>query len=132
MRRVPRYIGAAGAVIVPDHRRAFAAAGPVVASVIRGIGERTAVGRRAGQYVVLVVHAAVDFHVGAVAIARHQYALLVERRSLVDVVADAGLVKRIAMEIANVLRDTVTFGAEPRPVADAVAGVHGRLTALSL
>src|SRR5579872_6757000 len=120
MRGVPGGVGTARAVEVSEHGGAFAAAGPVVAGVIGGISERAAVRHGTGEHVVLVGH---------VADAIHFVTFFGERGSLGERVADAGLIERVAMEIAYVRSDAVAFRSEPGTLTDAVTCVDGGLSA---
>jgi len=123
MRGVPGSVGAAGAVKVSEHGGAVGAAGPIVAGVIGGVGERATVRRRTGEHVVLVGHVADTVYF---------VTLFAEGRGLGESVANAGLIQGVAVEIANVRRDAVALRAEPGAVTDAVTGVDGGLAAFGL
>ena len=86
----------------------------VAARVIRGVRVRAAVRLRAGEDVVLVRH---------VADAVDDRLLLAQRQLLPERVAHTGLLDRVAVELGDALRDALSAGVEPRPVADAVTRV---------
>src|SRR3989449_11332606 len=98
MRRVPRLRGVvvaqALAVVVPDHRRALAAARPVLARPVLARRERGAVRLRAGQDVV---------HVRLIAAPVDGLALLAQRRLLVQLVVGA-------VEVVDARRDYLALG----------------------
>src|SRR5436305_8827449 len=90
-----------------DNRRALGAVlRPVAAGLVAFRSERRAVRLRAGQNVV---------HVGIVAAAVDDFALLVERRLLADVV--------LPVQLDDVLGDDDALGVLPRTLADAVARI---------
>ena len=64
--------------------------------------------------------------VGLVAPAVDRLALFVERELLVDAVAVA---LNVAVQVGDVLSDDGSLGVVPRTIADAITGVHRRLTA---
>src|SRR6185503_13341958 len=109
MRRVPRLggivVAQAHAVVVADHRRAFAALRPVAAGEVL-VGDRAAFGRRAGEDVVAV---------RAVAAAVHGLALLVEAGLLAD--------PAVGVQVVDALRNLLALGVLPRALADPVARV---------
>src|SRR5206468_3385333 len=111
---VPRGVRSAGPVVMPQLGGAHAPARPVVAGAIGAVGERAAVGLRPGEHVV---------HVGLAADAVHLIALFGERRRLGQGIADAGLVERVTVQVAEVLRDAAPFGVVPRTVPDSIARV---------
>src|SRR5688500_2316688 len=84
--------------------------------MVSGVRVGTAVGSRTGENVMLVrfVANAVD-----------QFALLGERELFPERVAYARLLDGIAVQHASVGRDDLAAKVAPRPVADAVARVHG-------
>src|SRR6516162_3598879 len=90
-------------------RQGHAVRGPVVAGVIDAVGERPAVGVRAGQNVVLVTG--------------NLIAPCIQCGRALNVVAVALLV---AMEIGDTAGDQLTLGIVPGPVADAIARVQTR------
>src|SRR4051812_46190021 len=115
MRRVPGGVVAAIAVHMADHGVdvVVAVGGPVTAGMVVGTGDGTAEGIGAGQHVMLV---------RLVAAAGNAHAFLVQRRTLVDVVAVA---RDVAMQVGDVHRDDFALGIVPGAIADAVARVHG-------
>lgn len=119
MGRVPRGVAAAGPVEVADLDRAlFGAARVVLAGMVGGIGEGAAVRLRTGQDVVLV---------GRIAGALDGFLLLRNCRRPAQVVAEAGAVEGVAVQVGDILGDGGAAGVVPRPVADPVAGVDRRL-----
>ncbi|MCY1437422.1 hypothetical protein D9M71_535830 [compost metagenome] len=111
MRGVPRLgrriVAQTDAVVVADLGDTFATVGPVAARVVGAIGECRAVGLRAGQHVV---------HVGLVAAALDLLPVLIQSGLLVQVV--------LAVQLREILGDDHALGVLPRPVADAITGVH--------
>ena len=123
MRGVPGSVGAAGAVKVSEHGGAVGAAGPIVAGVIGGVGERATVRRRTGEHVVLVGH---------VANAIHFVTLFGKGGGLGEGVADAGLIQSVAVKIGHVRGNAIAFRAEPGTVTNAVTSVDRGRSALGL
>src|SRR6267378_2124826 len=112
MRRVPRDVAAAGAVVVTELRGA-AAGGvgrPVAAGVILAVGERRTVELRAGEHVVAVRR---------VADAVDHLPLLGERGRLLNVVPAPRLLERVAVQVGDVLRDAGALRVVPRSAAGA-------------
>ena len=95
--------------MVADHRRAFAALRPVAAGGVDVADDGHAVRLRAGQHVV---------HVRRVAAAVDAVAALGQCRLLAQAVD--------AVKLLHVGGHDCSLGVRPRPLADAVAGVHGR------
>ena len=95
--------------MVPDHRHALAALGPVAASHVFAAGESGAVRLRAGEDVVLgrCVAAAVD-----------DVSLFGQRGLLVEIV--------VAVQLGNIAGNDDSFGVLPWTVADAIARVDRR------
>src|SRR5580704_8780491 len=108
---VPRRVAGAGAVGMADLGGAGAAAGPVVAGMVGAVRVGTAVGLRAGQHVV---------RIGGVAGPVDKLALLVERRLLEQVAAQARELDRVAVELGQVGRDRQLLGIVPGPLPDPV------------
>ena len=96
VRRVPRRVAAAGAIVMPELRRPRRAARPVAARVIGAVGVGAAVRLRSGEDVVLIRR---------IADTLDRLALLADRGRLVDVVAQTRLLDGVAVQIADVLRD---------------------------
>src|SRR6185369_10797705 len=118
VRRVPRRVAAAGAIVMPELGRPGRPTRPVAARVVGAVGVRAAVGLRSGEDVVLVRR---------IADTLDRLALLADGGRLVDVVAQTRLLDGVAVQIADVLCDAPAFGAVPRPRADAIACVDGSL-----
>src|SRR5262249_44535862 len=130
MRRIPRRVLATRPVAVAEHgagtiRRnvlvllwqSHGVRGPVVAGVIVAVGERTALGVRTGQDVVLVGRRP------------HTWNLVtfdIEGGGALDVVAVALLV---AMQIGDVAGDQLALDVVPGAGADAIARIDTRLGA---
>src|SRR5688500_5155250 len=114
---IPRGIGAAQPIVMADDRAfGIRAARPVVAGQRRRRADRQPPVRiRSGQDVVLV---------RLVADSLHLRTLLVERGRLADVVAVALIV---TVQVGDAGGDEHALGVVPRPVADTVAGIDGRL-----
>src|SRR5215468_1216096 len=104
MRRI--VVAQADAVGVAEHGGALAAARPVLAGVVFGIGEGGAVGLRAREDIV---------HVGRVAAAVDDGAFLGEVVLFREVIG--------AVQLGHVLGDDDAFGILPRALADAVARI---------
>ena len=66
--------------------------------------------------------------VGSVTRAFDRFALLGQNRGSREIVAKTGLLDGVAVQIGYVLGDAAALGVVPRPCADTVAGVDGRLT----
>src|SRR5262249_24801020 len=113
---VPRAVAAALLVGVSELRRALAIARPVVARVIGAVGVAAPVRLRAGQDVVLV---------GRVAHAVHGSAFFGERELLAEDIPEPGLLDRVAVQLADVLRHALPPGVVPGSVADPIARVDG-------
>src|SRR5687768_765991 len=99
-----------------DHDRPLPVARVVVARHILASGECAAVRLRAGEDVVLV---------RLVADAIHELALLADRGQLIDPVAEARLLERIAVQFGGVSRNLLAARVEPGACADAIARVDG-------
>ena len=116
MRRIPGFggivVAQALAVVVADHGRPLAAAGPVATGHIIATSKRPAIHLRAGQDIV---------HIRGVAPAIDGFALLGQRRLLVEIVR--------AVEFVHIFRNDHTFGIFPGPLPDAITGVERGLTA---
>src|SRR3954453_2526446 len=115
MRAVPRLrrlvVAQALTIGMADHRRALRARRPVLAGLVVTGGKGSAVGLRSREHVVAVrrVAAAID-----------DLALLAERGLLGEIVGRA-------VQVGDILGDHRALGVLPRPLADAVARVDGRL-----
>src|SRR5688572_7494255 len=109
---VPRLRGVvvaqADAVVMADHRAAVAALGPVAAGHVLVARNGAAVGLRAGEDVVAVRR---------IAAAVHRRALFVQSGLLVDAA--------VGVQVVDALGDLLALGVLPRPLADAVARIHG-------
>src|SRR6266487_3079444 len=82
VRRVPRRVAAAGAIVMPELGGAGRPARPVAARVVGAVGVGAAVGLRAGEHVVLIRR---------VADTLDRLALFADGGRLVDVVAQTRL-----------------------------------------
>src|SRR5262245_16354652 len=113
VRRVPRFRRVVVAqplpVVMADHGGALPALGPVAAGTILARRQRTAIGLRTRQDVMSV---------GRLGASVDRFALLAQRRLLVDLVVGA-------VQVVDVLRDHLALGVLPRPAADAVARIDG-------
>src|SRR5882762_187481 len=96
MRRVPGRVAATDAVRMSELGSARAAARPVVASVIGGIGVRLAIRLRTRQHIV---------RVGGVSDAVDHRALFIQRRLLKKIAAETGEFNRVPVEIGEILSD---------------------------
>ncbi len=120
------------AVRMADLSRTGAAAGPIIAGVIGGVGKGTAIGLRAGKNVVL--------NWREVALAADHLSILGTCGLLKQIAAALRLYQRVSMEFGEVLRNDGVLRlpqlckrpVEPRAGADTVAGVHRRLAGASL
>src|SRR5262245_9628074 len=101
---------------MPEHRGAFGAARPVLARPILTGGESRAVRLRASEDIVLV---------GLIAATVDRLSLLGERGLLVQLVTGA-------VQAGHAGGNRLALGVLPRTLADAIAGVGGRLTPLGL
>ncbi len=124
MRRIPGHIAAASAVKVTNLHRAFgSAAGVVSARMIRCIGKGASIRLRAGQDVVLI---------GRAARALGGFVLFRQRGSAAQVVAQAGRIECVAMQVGNIFRNCRAGGVVPRASADAIASIDGGLAVFGL
>src|SRR5436190_455416 len=98
-------------------RRARAAAGPVPARMVSAIGVGPAIGLRAGKHVVLVRRVARAFN---------RLTLFAQGGCPVDVVSQARLLRRVAVQIRQPLRDARALRVIPGTCADTVAGIESR------
>ena len=120
------------AIRMADLSRTDAAAGPIIAGVIGGVGKGAAIGLRAGKNVVL--------NWREVALAADDLSILGTRGLLKQIAAALRLYQRVSVEFGEVLRNDGVLRlpqlckrpVEPRAGADTVAGVHGRLAGASL
>src|SRR5258705_4186326 len=133
MRGVPRLVPVADAIGMADLGGARAVARPVVARVVRRVGERASIGLRAGQDVVARRQ--------RVANAVDQFALFRGGEFLRQVAAATRLVQCVSMDFSlderplkpapQLVRDPL-LSVVPRTGADAVSRVDGRLTATAI
>jgi hypothetical protein len=128
VRRIPRRVATAGAIMMAYHcaTRGRLALSPRVGSAARPVGaggidcitrQCLAVRVRPGQDIMLV---------GLIASAVDRLALFVKREFLVNAVTVA---LNVPMQIGYILSDDGSFGIVPGTIANAIAGVHRRLTA---
>src|SRR5688572_16300454 len=114
MRRVPGArglgIAQADAVVVPDHRRTFAAVRPVAAGGVAVDRKGAPVGLRAGEDVVPV---------RTVAASVHRLAFLVEAGLLADLA--------VGVQVLDIFGDLLALRVLPRAEADPVARMLGHL-----
>src|SRR5665213_326318 len=92
-----------------------AAAGPVVAGMVGGVGVRAPIRLRSGEDIVLIRSVAEAF--GHLAFFR-------ERRGLTDAIAHARLLQRIAVQLGETGRDLLALGVSPGTVPDAIPRIH--------
>jgi hypothetical protein len=90
--RIPRSVSSTQPVEMTQHRGTVGTAGPVLASVVRGICERPPVRLRTGENVVLV---------RVVADALLHLALFADSRDLVDPVAEPRLLERVPVRLRD-------------------------------
>src|SRR5258705_2764795 len=129
VRGVPRLVPVADEIGMADLRGAGAVARPVVARVIRRVGERASIGLRAGQDVVARRQ--------RVANAVDQFAVFRGGEFLRQVAAATRLVQCVSMDFRlderplkpapQIIRDPL-LRIVPRTGADAISRVDGRLT----
>src|SRR2546427_13035030 len=106
--------------MMAELRGAGPAIGPVPAGMVSAVGISPAIRLRAGEHIVLI---------GRVAGPLNRVAFFGERRGLIDVIAETGNLHRVSMQIRQALRDAGALGAIPGSLANAIAGVDGRLAA---
>jgi len=116
-----------------------AVARPVAARIVGGRRERPAVELRAGQHLVSVgigrrlrvLPIAISGNLVVVE-PRHDLAFFREPRTLRQVVAHPREIDRVSMQVGEIAGDRHALEVVPRPGADPIAGVDGRLTGAGL
>ena len=117
--RIPRSVSTTLFVRVTKLRGSGGAARPVAACVIGRVGVGATVGLRSGEHIVLVrrVTDPVDHR-----------SFFGQRQLLAERVAEPGLFDRVAVQLGDILRDTLTALVGPGTIPDPIARIDSSRT----